>query len=42
LSVGLSKVISLNVENDYRYDPVVYLGWQIKETLSLGFALSLL
>jgi len=42
LSVGLSKVISLNVENDYRYDPVVYLGWQIKETLSIGFALSLL
>ncbi len=42
LSVGLNKIISINLENDYRYDPVVYDGWQIKETLGIGFAYSLL
>lgn len=42
LSVGLSKIISLNIENDYRYDPKVYNGWQVKETLGLGFAYNLL
>ncbi len=42
LAVSLNKIISVNVENDYRYDPVVYNGWQIKETLGIGFAYSLL
>ncbi|HVZ80119.1 MAG TPA: DUF3078 domain-containing protein [bacterium] len=42
LSIGLNKVLSVNIENDYRYDPKVYLGWQIKETVGLGFAYNLL
>jgi hypothetical protein len=42
LSIGLDKIISVNIENDYRYDPKVYLGWQVKETLGLGFAYNLL
>jgi len=42
LSVNLNKIISLNVENDYRYDQKVYNGVQVKETLGLGFAYSLL
>jgi len=42
LSVNLNKIISLNVENDYRYDSKIYNGLQIKETLGLGFAYSLL
>ncbi len=42
LAVSLSKIISLNIENDYRYDPVFYCGLQIKETLGIGFAYSLL
>jgi Protein of unknown function (DUF3078) len=42
LAVALDKVIHLNLEDDFRYDPVVYDGWQIKETLGLGFSLNLL
>lgn len=42
LSVNLNKIISLNVENDYRYDAKIYNGLQIKETLGLGIAYSLL
>jgi hypothetical protein len=42
LSVSLNKIISVNLEYDFRYDPVVYLGWQTKETLGIGFAYSLL
>jgi len=42
ISIGLNKIISVNLENDYRYDPKVYLGWQIKETLGLAFAYTLL
>jgi hypothetical protein len=42
LTVSLNKIISVNVENDYRYDQKVYDGWQIKETLGIGFAYNLL
>lgn len=42
LTIGLNKIISVNIENDYRYDPRVYLGWQVKETVGLGFAYNLL
>jgi len=42
LSFKLNKIMSLNMEDDFRYDPRVYNGIQIKETLGLGFAYSLL
>ncbi|HUO57126.1 MAG TPA: DUF3078 domain-containing protein [bacterium] len=42
LSVSLNKIISLNVEGDFRYESKVYPGWQVKETLGIGFAYSLL
>jgi hypothetical protein len=42
LSFRLGKIISLNIEDDFRYDTRVYNGIQIKETLGLGFAYSLL
>ncbi len=42
LSVSLDKIISLNCEYDFRYDPVAYYGWQTKETLGIGFSLTLL
>jgi hypothetical protein len=42
LSVSLNKIISVNLEDDYRYDSSVFCGVQIKETLGLGFAYSLL
>ncbi len=42
LSFRLNKIISLNMEDDFRYDTRVYNGIQIKETLGLGFAYSLL
>ncbi len=42
LSFKLNKIISLNMEDDFRYDSRVYNGIQIKETLGLGFAYSLL
>jgi hypothetical protein len=42
LSFKLNKIISLNMEDDFRYDTRVYNGIQIKETLGLGFAYSLL
>jgi hypothetical protein len=42
LSVKLGKILSLNIEDDFRYDTRVYNGIQTKETLGLGFAYSLL
>ncbi len=42
LALGVSKIISVNFENDYRYDYKVYQGVQIKETVGIGFAYSLL
>ena len=38
LSVKLGKILSLNIEDDFRYDTRVYNGIQTKETLGLGFA----
>ena len=42
LTLSLNKIISVNMEDDFRYDKIIYNGWQIKETLGLGFAFSLL
>jgi hypothetical protein len=42
LSISLNKIISVNMEDDFRYDSSVYCGLQVKETLGLGFAYSLL
>jgi len=42
LSVNLNKILSLNGEYDFRYDPAADYGWQTKETLGLGFSLTLL
>jgi hypothetical protein len=42
LSVGVSKIVSLTLENDYRWDNRVYNGWQIKETAGLSVAYNLL
>jgi len=42
LSLGLNKVLSVNVELDLRMDPAAYPFWQIKETLGVGFAWTLL
>jgi hypothetical protein len=42
LTLSLNKIISINMEDDFRYDKVIYNGWQIKETLGIGFAFSLL
>ncbi|HVM31704.1 MAG TPA: DUF3078 domain-containing protein [bacterium] len=42
LTVHLGKVFALTAEYDFRYDPVVYLGWQSKETLGVGLDYSLL
>lgn len=42
LSLSLNKIISVNMEDDFRYDSSVYCGLQVKETLGLGFAYSLL
>ncbi len=42
LTFSFNKILSLNMEDDFRYDSRVYDGWQIKETLGLGIAYSLL
>ncbi len=42
LTLSLNKIISVNMEDDFRFDKVIYNGWQIKETLGLGVAFSLL
>jgi len=42
LSFKLNKILSLNMEDDFRYDSRIYNGIQVKETLGLGVAFSLL
>jgi hypothetical protein len=42
LSISLNKIISVNLEDDFRYQQIIYNGWQIKETLGVGFAFNLL
>jgi len=42
LSLGLNKVLSVNVELDLRMDPAAYPYWQVKETLGVGLAWTLL
>ncbi|HET9869177.1 MAG TPA: DUF3078 domain-containing protein [bacterium] len=42
LTVHLGKIVALTAEYDLRYDPAVYLGWQVKETLGIGVDYSLL
>jgi hypothetical protein len=42
LAVGITKVLNITIENDYRYDPAVYNGVQIRELAGLGIGFSLL
>ena len=42
LTVSLNKIINVNIEDDLRYEEKIYAGWQMKETLGIGVAFSLL
>jgi hypothetical protein len=42
LTVGINKILNFTMEDDFRYDTVVYNGIQIKELAGLGVGFSLL
>ncbi len=42
LTIGINKLLNFTMEDDFRYDPLVYNGVQIKELAGLGIGFSLL
>jgi Protein of unknown function (DUF3078) len=42
LTIGINKLLNFTMEDDFRYDSVVYDGIQIKELAGLGIGFSLL